>query len=175
MAPVNQREGAKFTNVAVKCQQMAGKQQLALLPGKPMKAPTVNGRTMVMIVQMAFKTFRDVIDLPHPSRYQRFAGIERANPAAADQYHRRRPPGPAKHRLAYLLHELGIYLPVGLIDPRNMDRTGRMPDEQIFHIGAHVDEHRVRVFLKKLECLLGAKSPNLIAGHCDSLAAPAAG
>lgn len=119
----------------------------------------------MMIVQMTLKALCHVVDVAHPGGDERLARIERAHAATTDQHDGCGAPGAAQHGLANLFDELRVDLPIRFIDPGNMDGSRRVANEQILHIGSHVDEYGIGVFLKELVRLLGRKRLDLMACH----------
>ena len=46
--------------------------------------------------------------------------------------------------------EMRIDLPVGTVVPRDVMRAARMADEQVFHLAAAIDEHRLRILAQEV-------------------------
>src|SRR3989344_1815147 len=114
-----------------------------------MVPPAAQSAAVVCFIQLPLEALGHVVDLLDSGLDQGLAGLERAYPATTDQHPRRRPGGGAtQHGLPYLGEKVRVECPVGLVDPGNVDRSRRMPDEQIFHERTYVDEHGVRVFLQ---------------------------
>src|SRR3990170_2248196 len=118
--------------------------ELALLPGQAVKPPTAHRTAVMVVIECTLETLRHVINFLDPGLDQRLAGLERADPAAADQHHRGRTTGSAEYRLPYLGDEVRIHLPVRFVDPGDVNGARRVADEQGFHIGAHVHEQGIR-------------------------------
>ena len=133
---------------------------LALLPGQTMETPATAGTAVMVFVQLAFESFTDVVNLIETLFYQQLAGLQRTLAATANQHNRcilpRRPEADAtEHDLAYLGDEVGgVYRPFRRVNPRYMDAAGRMPNEQVFHAGAYINQHRSLVVADNFRLLL---------------------
>jgi hypothetical protein len=122
-----------------------------LFPGQAFGAPAGNGVAVVLVVERAFETLEHVVDLGKPGLLQRLAGADRALAAAADEQDR-----PVHARdLAHLADEVRIDLPVRTVVPSDVMRADRVADEQVLHLAAAVDEHRLRVLVQELVGFLG--------------------
>ncbi len=121
-----------------------------------METPTTDTVAMMLAIELSLKSLSDVIDLLKSIFYQKLTGLQRAFAAAAYKHNRGtaeiavRATDPPQHQLPDLDHKMRIDLPLRFIDPGDMDRAGGVTYEQIFHIGAHIDQKGAGRFLKKL-------------------------
>src|SRR3989344_5640071 len=129
----------------------------ALLPRQAVEAPAADGAAMGLVVQLALEALGHVIDIVDAGLDQRLAGLEGTYPAAADQHHRRRPARAAQHGLAHHGDEVGIRLPVRLVNPGDINGTRRVPDKQEFHVRAHIHQQRAGGVVEELIGLLGTQ------------------
>ena len=107
---------------------------------------------MMLVVERAFEAVEDVVDLGEAGLLEREPGIDRAMAAAADQHDR-----PVHARdLLHLADEMRIDFPVGAVVPRDVLRAHRMADEQVLHLAAAIDEHRLRILLQEVVGFLAA-------------------
>src|ERR1700676_4341746 len=82
---------------------------------------------------------------------KRNARVHRALAAATDQYDGPIDAGDFLH----LADKMRIDGPVGPVVPRDMMGARGMPDEQVFHFAAAVDEERLGILMQEIVRVLG--------------------
>ena len=118
---------------------------LKLFPRQAFLAPAGNGSAVVAVVERAFEPIEHVVDLAESGFFERYAGVERAMSAPADQHDR---PIHARN-LLHLTNEMRIDFPVGPVIPRDVVRAYRVADEKILHLAPTVDENGGRSFVEE--------------------------
>jgi len=126
--------------------------RLHLLPGQPFETPAVLRVAVVGVIQVALEPVQYIVDVGETGTLERLARLDRAVAAATDQ-----DDGPmcmvGPCHLLDLTDEMRVDLPVGPVIPGDVQRTGRMPDEQVLHLAAAIHEERLRRVVQEFERL----------------------
>lgn len=115
-----------------------------------------------MLVEVALESLEDVDDAGEAGSLERFAGIDRARSAAADEQHRPSPVAAQQARDA--MGELRIDLPVRRLLPGDVLGTDGMTDIHELDLGAAIDQQRPGVNLE--EGVGGGRIEMFHAGGC---------
>lgn len=135
-----------------------------------MKPPASRAATVVILVQLPFKAFIDVVNILETSVIQQISSFFGALTAAADE-----DDGGAalfnitdyapEYEFSNLGKEIRVDCPIRLVDPRDVDRSLGMADEQKLHGGTDIDQEGARIVLHHLPCLFGAEAVKLVFSH----------
>jgi len=115
----------------------------------------------MLVIEFAFKTMLDVVHVPETVVDEQFTRFLGAIAAAAYQYHRhavvfRRCNDSSEDELANFAFKVRIDDEIRFVYPWNIDRAGRVADEQEFHIGANVDKRGAWLALDQCMGIFGA-------------------
>ena len=145
------------------CQRNGREDLLALLPREPVEPPASERAAMMLIVEIAFEPLAHMIYPLHSGFDQRLTCFQGAFSAAADEYYRCAAASflvayrSSEHVLSYVRDEMWIDGPVGLVDPGNVDRALGVPDKQILHCRADVDQDGTGIVAQQVPRLLGTE------------------
>ena len=104
-------------------------------------------------VKRPFEALEDIDDVAETCLLQSMPRGDRALPTATNQYD-----GPIHTgNPAHLSHKMWIDHPVGSIIPGDVVSSDRMPDEQVFHFAAAVDQDCVGIVLEERVCVEGCQ------------------
>src|SRR3989338_932156 len=117
-----------------------------LRPRQAFEAPAVVRVAMVVFVEVAFESVRNIIDIMQTGFFQRLSRFRRAAPGTADEHDGAIDAG----GLAHMRNEHRVDLPVRAVHPGDMDGAARMADKHVLHLAAHVDEYRFGGGLQKI-------------------------
>lgn len=146
----------------------------ALLPGEPLKAPAVDAAAVVVVIQVAFKT---LVNMKYPGEVilqQFFTRFQGTFARTTDQDYRGATfiggaDGAAKKQFSDVGDEMGVFHPVGLVDPGYMDRPLGMAHKQVLHAGAYIHQDGARVILQQLPRLFGRQTFGFVFAHVQIL------
>lgn len=114
--------------------------------------PAIDGTAMMLMIELTLETLLDVVDIAEPGIDQGLACLFGAFATAADEkdMHTLFTVGTGhttEDQLAYLGNEMGVFDPVGFIDPGDVDGTDRVADEEVLHARTDIDQQRPRISL----------------------------
>ena len=114
-----------------------------------MKPPPGDLAALMLRVEGTLEAFQYVDHFVETSLLQCIGRVDGSLATAADEYDRPIHAG----NLLHLPDKMGIDCPFGSVIPGDVVGAGGMPDKQVLHFTAAVDEHGLGIVVQEIACL----------------------